>query len=403
VVLPGSTVVSAARGRAASRVALCLGAFVAVLLAGAVPLAIVAHGFDAGLVSFLLVFVPFVGVGVVLALRLPRNPIGWIFLFLALGVLLSVDAGAYALRAYRIDHRGLPLSRLAVVLATGWISFVLLPIPILLFPDGRVAGRAWRWTLRLYLVVGAMFAVAIGAHDLHAFTDRTFKVDSSGELAGRSGHVESIVAGLGLAVMAVVTLSWVARLLFRYRRSAGDERQQYKWLFAGAATCLIGFLVSIPLNSVHSEPWHALAQAAPFAIVALPLGIGVAILRYRLYDLDRLISRTISYAILTGLLAGIFIGLVVLATDVLPFSSPVAVAASTLAAAALFNPLRLRIQRVVDRRFNRSRYDAEAVVSAFGSRLRDSVDLETVRRELENAVARTVEPTHVSLWLRGGS
>jgi hypothetical protein len=401
--LPGSTVVSAAWRGAAARVALCLGAFVTVLLVGAVPLAVLAHGFNAGLVSFLLVFVPFVGVGVVLAFRVPRNPIGWIFLLLALGVVVSVDAGAYALRAYRIDHHGLPLSRLAVVLATGWISFVLLPLPILMFPDGRIAGRAWRWTLRLYLVVGAMFAVAIGAHDIRAFTERTFKIDSSGELSGRSSHAESVVAAFGLAVMAVLTLSWVARLLVRYRRSSGEERQQYKWLFAGAATCLIGFLVSILLNGAHSEPWHAIAQVGPFAIVALPLGTGVAILRYRLYDLDRLISRTISYAVLTGLLAGIFVGLVVLATDVLPFSSPVAVAASTLAAAALSNPLRLRVQRVVDRRFNRSRYDAEAIVSAFGSRLRDAVDLETVRRELEHAAARTVEPTRVSLWLRAGS
>ena len=118
------------------------------------------------------------------------------------------------------------------------------------------------------------------------------------------------------------------------------------------------------------------------SVVALPVGIGVGILKYRLYEIDRLISRTLSYLIITGLLAGVFVGIVALATDVLPFSSPVGVAASTLAAAALFNPLRLRVQRLVDRRFNRARYDAEAIVAAFTLRLRDAVDLDTVRGEL---------------------
>jgi hypothetical protein len=126
----------------------------------------------------------------------------------------------------------------------------------------------------------------------------------------------------------------------------------------------------------------------------------VGILKYRLYDIDRLISRTISYALLTGLLAAVFVGIVVLATDVLPFSSPVGVAASTLAAAGLFNPLRKRVQHAVDRRFNRARYDAEATVAAFTMRLRDAVDLDTVRSELLHAVDRAVEPAHASVWLR---
>ena len=136
------------------------------------------------------------------------------------------------------------------------------------------------------------------------------------------------------------------------------------------------------------------------ALVALPWSVGIAVLRYRLYEVDRLISRTISYAILTGLLVAVFVGIVALATDVLPFSSPVGVAASTLAAAALFNPLRLRVQRLVDRRFNRARYDAEAIVSAFTMRLRDAVDLDTVRWELLLAVDGAVQPAHASVWMR---
>ena len=133
---------------------------------------------------------------------------------------------------------------------------------------------------------------------------------------------------------------------------------------------------------------------------ALPVGIGIGILKYRLYDIDRLISRTLSYATVTALLAGVFVGIVVLTTDVLPFSSPVGVAASTLAAAALFNPLRKRVQHLVDRRFNRARYDAEAIVAAFTLRLRDAVDLDTVRHELLHAVDRAFEPTHASVWIR---
>ena len=135
-------------------------------------------------------------------------------------------------------------------------------------------------------------------------------------------------------------------------------------------------------------------------LTALPVSIGVGILKYRLYEIDRLISRTLSYLIITGLLAGVFIGIVVLATDVLPFSSPVGVAASTLAAAALFNPLRRRVQRLVDRRFNRARYDAEAIVSAFTLRLRDAVDLDTRSPRAAPAVDGAIQPAHASLWIR---
>ncbi len=134
-------------------------------------------------------------------------------------------------------------------------------------------------------------------------------------------------------------------------------------------------------------------------LAALPVGIGVGILKYRLYDIDRIISRTLAYAIVTGLLVGVYAGLVLLATRVLPLSSPVAVAASTLAAAALFSPLRRRVQRAVDRRFNRARYDADQTVAAFGARLKDAVDLDTVRDDLAGAVHQALEPAHVSVWI----
>ena len=163
---------------------------------------------------------------------------------------------------------------------------------------------------------------------------------------------------------------------------------------------IAGLVLTLGFGGNSNPALRTLGGVGFLALMALPIGMGVGILKYRLDDIDRLISRTFSYLIVTGLLAGVFFGIVVLATRVLPFSSPVGVAASTLAAAALFNPLRLRVQRLVDRRFNRARYDAETIVAAFGARLRDAVDLETVRHELEYAIGRAVEPSHLSLWIR---
>ena len=185
-----------------------------------------------------------------------------------------------------------------------------------------------------------------------------------------------------------------------YRRSIGERRQQVKWLMFGAATCIGGLVIGLALSNAKSPLLAAVSSAGFVAIAALPAGIGVGILKYRLYEIDRLISRTLSYLIVTGLLAAVFVGVVVLTRVVLPFSSPVGVAASTLAAAALFAPLRRRVQHVVDRRFNRTRYDADAIVAAFTLRLRDAVDLDTVRHELLATVDAAVQPAHASVWLK---
>ena len=162
----------------------------------------------------------------------------------------------------------------------------------------------------------------------------------------------------------------------------------------------ITVVLTLGLGGSHSQILRDVGSQSFVGIVALPIGLGIGILKYRLYDIDRLISRTLSYAILSALLVGVFLGVVVLTTRVLPFSSPVGVAASTLAAAALSNPLRRRAQRLVDRRFNRARYDAEATVAAFSAQLRDAVDLDTVRNELLSTVERAVEPSRASLWIR---
>jgi hypothetical protein len=387
-------------GKASPRIAVGVSVFVAVLLAAALPLAALAHQLSGGLV-YLFVFMPFTAVGALLAVRVPANPIGWIFLLVSFGVVLGVDAGAYAIRAYRVDHHGLPLSRLAVVAASGWVSFALLPLPILFFPDGRVSGRGWRRTLWVYLAVAAFLVGPVAVHALSALIDARIRVDSSGELvAGATPGFLKALGGVGLVTLALIAAAWVVRLLLRFRRSTGELRQQLKWLISGAGVCVAGFVLSIVLNNAHSEPWHAIELVAPYSIAALPLAIGVGVLKYRLYEIDRLISRTISYLVVTGLLVGVFAGVVLLTTRVLPFSSPVGVAASTLAAAALFNPVRRRVQGLVDHRFNRARYNAETVIAAFHERLRGAVDPEAVQTGLVAAVTQAIAPAHATVWVR---
>jgi divalent metal cation (Fe/Co/Zn/Cd) transporter len=211
------------------------------------------------------------------------------------------------------------------------------------------------------------------------------------------------VAAVGWVLAPLFLLAWVSfvwRQVSAWRASAGFQRAQLKWLAAGSVVLVASCLAILMRGDGSSTGSRIAADLATLGIAVMPVAVGVAILRYRLYEIDRLISRTLSYALLTGLLVGVFAGLVLLTTRVLPFSSPVAVAASTLAAAALFNPLRSRVQRLVDRRFNRARYDREALVAMFGARLRDAVDSETVVTELAGAAARSVEPAHVSIWLR---
>jgi hypothetical protein len=178
-----------------------------------------------------------------------------------------------------------------------------------------------------------------------------------------------------------------------WRRAAGERRQQLKWLASGVVVTLgVGVVASSLVPG-------AAGQVLSVAIAALPVSIGVGILKYRLYDIDRIISRTLAYAIVTGLLVGVYAGLVLLATQVLRVHTPVAVAAATLAAVALFNPVRQRVQNAVDRRFNRARYDADQMVAAFAARLKDGVDLNSVRDDLAGVVSRALEPAHVAVWI----
>jgi hypothetical protein len=342
--------------------------------------------------------VVYAAVGFVVARRQPGNPIGWILIAFILLFLLSGVVGGYATLYYRFGHHGLPLAPAAVLLTPLWAPALLLfPVVILLFPDGRLAARRWRWVLRAYVVAGALVSAAVFAPAVTAVARHDVRIDAAGNLITTGRPHGGLLAAAGVLVLGlilVIVLSFVAHQVLSWRRATGERRQQLKWLATGAAVTLAVVAVSLGISSTS-----VVGEILGIGLAALPVGIGVGILKYRLYEIDRIISRTLAYAIVTGVLVGVYAGLVLLATRVLPLSSPVAVAASTLAAAALFSPLRRRVQRAVDRRFNRARYDADQTVAAFAARLKDAVDLDTVRDDLTGAVHQALEPAHVSVWI----
>jgi hypothetical protein len=345
----------------------------------------------------LAIAVPFSVVGLVVAWHRPRNLIGWLMFALGVGFIFGVDSGLYNVLNYRLGYR-LPLA--PVVLLLYHVSepeLGLLPLIILLFPDGRLPSPRWRWLVGGYLTVAVADVIVQAQMSVYAVTHQRTQVDTSGQLL-LSDHAYSVFyAPVALIFFAFWVLS-VGYQVVSWRRAAGERRQQLSWLMAGGVAALIAFLVAIPAGALPYGVGEVVSDVLEVGIAALPVGIGVAILRYRLYEIDRIISRTLAYAIVTGLLVGVYAGLVLLATRVLSINSPVAVAVSTLAAAALFSPVRRRVQQMVDRRFNRVRYDGERTVEAFAARLKDAVDLETVRADLADVVNRALEPAHVTVW-----
>jgi hypothetical protein len=394
---------AAARFRLASPVtAMVLAVLSLMLLAGALVLsASTGQSSVLGSGPIVPVVVIYAAVGFVVARRQPGNPIGWILITWIMAFLLSEVADGYAALYYRFGHHGLPLAPVAVVLGPLWVPALLLfPVVILLFPDGRLAARRWRWVLRAYVVAGALASAAVFAPAVTAVARHDVRIDAAGNListGGRHGGLLAVAGPLGLGLIVVMVLSFVAHQVFSWRRATGERRQQLKWLAAGGVVTLVVVAASLGFSSVS-----VVGEILGIGLAALPVGIGVGILKYRLYDIDRIISRTLAYAIVTGLLVGVYAGLVLLATQVLQFHSSVAVAVATLAAAALFNPLRRRVQHAVDRRFNRARYDADQTVTAFAARLKDEVDLDSVRADLAAVVENALEPAHVSVWIQAG-
>jgi len=284
---------------------------------------------------------------------------------------------------------------------------VLLGLVFLLFPDGRPPSPRWRWALWTYGGIGLVWITWTAAITAGAIISHHPQVDPDGQLFLLSG--EDPAAGSWNAALTVIFLlvavflvASLAGQVASWRRSSGERRQQPKWLMAGTAAFVAGAAIDT-LAGIGTVSGTAAIGTAFFlvGVFALSLCIGVAVLRYRLFDIDRVISRTLAYAIVTGLLVGVYAGIVLLATEVLRVHhNTVTVAVATLAAAALFNPLRRRVQTMVDRRFNRARYDADQIIAAFAARLQDAVDLDAVRADLASSVQQALEPAHISYGSR---
>jgi hypothetical protein len=349
-------------------------------------------------------FAPFAVVGLIVAWWRPRNPLGWILAGVGVALGLSEDGSFYAIADYRLRHGTLPLGWAAMFAQPGWaIAIVLIGVAVLIFPDGRLPSPRLRWVLWLYLALALVWMASAYVITADAVVRHAIRVDASGNLVALDNGASSPGWWNVLQDVVFVTLAlgWLLTLVGQmasYRRSSGERRQQLKWLLSGFSVCLIGAVTAQLLGSAAGF-WGIVGHVAELAaIIGLPVTMGVAILKYRLYDIDRIISRTLAYAIVTGLLVGVYAGLVLLAQQVLRFSSPVAVAASTLAAAALFAPVRRQVQHAVDRRFNRARYDADRIIAEFAGRLQDAVDLDTVRTDLTGVVRAALEPAHISVW-----
>jgi hypothetical protein len=349
---------------------------------------------------FLVVFLtPGVMVGTLLAVRRPRNPIGW--MLLAFYLLAQNPAGDYAIIDYRLHHGHLPLGSVAVVVLASWpVWLVLIATLLWVFPDGRLPQGRWRRVAVVLVAAGVLLAVAATAGGAAAVAGHTVRVNASGNLVDNTPGAAGLAQGaVALGVLASL-LVWLAVQVPRYRRSAGARRQQFKWLYTGATIFVVSVISAVQVSGGSSGLDQVINDGiVPVGFAVLPVCVGVAVLRYRLYEIDRIISRVISYAIITAVLAGVFAGLVLLASVVLPLKGSVAVAASTLVAAALFNPLRRRVQHAVDRRFNRARYNADLTVAALASRLNDAADLDSIRENLAAVVQKALEPAHISVWV----
>ncbi|HEY2354952.1 MAG TPA: hypothetical protein VGH79_08670 [Gaiellaceae bacterium] len=391
------------RRLATPRTAYVLVAITVVLYAGVIPLSHLARLHSTVGAGLIVVLVGFLVVGLILVRQRPLNPIGWTMLVSALLGGVTGDAGPYAVAAYRLHHH-LPVPQIAVFLQPMWAPIIFLfALAIMLFPDGKLPSGRWRWLMAAVALVGGTWMISAFAIVAETIALGHVRVERTGDLY-QIDHPTSgwswwpVLQAVWFILLLVGGIVWLAGRVPAYRAATGERRQQLKWLIFGGVTSIVGMTLSVMLSSQHG--WlGTLSSVSILGLLGLPLAIGIGITKYRLYDIDRLISRTLSYALLTALLVGVFVGIVLLATRVLPFSSPVAVAASTLLAAALFTPLRNRLQRLVDRRFNRAHYDAEATVAAFGARLRDAVDPETVLSELAAAAGNSLQPAHVSVWV----
>ena len=358
---------------------------------------------------YLLLFMSFATVGALVASRRPGNAIGWIFCYLGVSFPLVGAGEEYALYALVTEPGSLPggegLVWLAAVLS-GPIVFAVFALVLLLFPEGRLLSRRWRLVIWLDLIAAVcLLAWAFEPGPLENLglvrLANPFGVERLAALLGTLGMV-------GFLMTLAVAVAGGISLVVRFRRARGVERQQLKWFaFSGVVFCVV-FAIGPVLWYLPSSPGTAWIWTVLFLLGAstIPVAVGIAIMRYRLYEIDLLINRTLVYGALTVSLAAVYFASV--ATTQAVFRAftgqeqqpQLAIVFSTLAIAALFNPLRGRIQSFIDRRFFRSKYDATKTLEAFSDKLRDQTDLEALNGNLVGVVTETMQPAHVSLWLR---
>ncbi len=365
-----------------------VGSFFGVVVSGAA-----AEDGEGSAVAYTIFVLAFATVGALVATRQPRNPIGWILL----GAGLAYAIGGLTITQVQGSR---PTSPLVTWISTWvWLAGIgpAATFGLLLFPDGRLPSRRWRplaWTA----AAGNLLVIAGIALKPGRFEDDT--IENPFGLTAAPG-IPDVLAIAGPFLLAVALGGSIASLFVRFRRARSVERQQLKWLTYAGVLVGVALLVSVLIEVVVVKDVADLTNTIiSLALAAVPVAMGIAILRHRLYDVDVVINRTLVYGALTATLGGAYLGLVLLIGLALG-ESDVAIAVSTLAVAALVRPARARIQAAVDRRFYRRRYDAARTLEAFGGRLREELDLDALGADLRGVVRDTVQPAHVSLWLKG--
>jgi hypothetical protein len=350
----------------------------------------------------------FTVVGAIVASGAPRNAVGW--LLLGVGATMGVGLVTSSLNAWDDRHTGTVTGAPLIALVDGalWLMTLgfLLPRLMLLFPDGRPPSRRWRivgWGQWAFLVGLSLTLLKPGPiHDYERY-DNPIGI---GPLDVIDRAPAAVGGALGGAFIAL-ELAAVASVLVRFRHSSGVERLQMKWVaWAIGVTASLWVVGPLLVTLTGSHPLgHVIEIMGLIGLVLCPVAIGVAVQRYRLYEIDRLISRTLVYGVLSLVLGAAYVGLVLLgqaASSSIAGGSNLAIAVSTLVVAALFLPVRSRVQRFVDRRFYRRRYDAQRTLEGFGARLREEIDLGNLQADLRAVVSETMQPAHTSIWLPEG-